>query len=280
MSGGGVTVPHAKDKQIIRILRFLAAGPASVERSANPDQLVLSSDARGRIGVSSKICQNMVSNGLLLPKGDRLTLQPAGRAFLKDGGKTAGTVAGRHGDIECRTVETDTGIENVSVNLAESPLGRVARMKNASGAAFLDAAEFRAGERLRRDFTRAQMEPRLGVNWDVTAVRGVRSGPGDAAELGHAALSARRRVTGALDAVGPELSGILLDVCCFLKGLSVVECERGWPARSAKIVLKTALGVLARHYNPKTGSQGKARDIMHWGAPGYRPEMPKPNGSD
>ena len=98
-------------------------------------------------------------------------------------------------------------------------------------------------------------------------------GPGGKADLSDAALSARHRVEGAINAVGPELSGILIDVCCFLKGLETVEHERGWPARSAKIVLKTALAVLARHYEPQPASDGGKSSIRHWGGQGYRPSL-------
>ena len=67
------------------------------------------------------------------------------------------------------------------------------------------------------------------------------------------------RVEHALRAVGPELGGVLVDVCCFLKGLEAVKREREWPARSAKLMLCTALAALDRHHNPERFEAGACK---------------------
>jgi hypothetical protein len=169
-------------------------------------------------------------------------------------------------------MDTGDGFAAVTVNLAESPLGQLARYRLRDGTPFVTGVEVDAGERLRHDYTRGRLVPRLGANWEAAVAPGRRGAGGGLADLAVTALAARQRVDRALAAVGPELAGVLVDVCCFLKGLELVERERGWPVRSAKVVLKTALGALSRHYRPPSGSRAGA-PLLHWGAEDYRPEL-------
>jgi hypothetical protein len=138
----------------------------------------------------------------------------------------------------------------------------------------LDAAQFQAGERLRADFTRGQMMPRITANWDASVADGRRGGDDGLAELTDAALGARLRVERAIDAVGPELGSVLLDFCCFLTGIEEIERARRWPARSAKVVLRLALSNLARHYGYAEAATGTRRNrVRHWGTEDYRPKI-------
>ncbi len=61
----------------------------------------------------------------------------------------------------------------------------------------------------------------------------------------------------ALERLARHYGRLLLDVCCFLRGLEDVERNRGWPSRSAKIVLQLALERLARHYGLSDRAVGK-----------------------
>jgi hypothetical protein len=114
-----------------------------------------------------------------------------------------------------------------------------------------------AGERLRAEFTRAQLMPRITSNWSAAVADGPRGASPTA--FTEAVIEARRRVRSALDVVGPEFSGLLVDVCCFLKSLADVERERNWPARSAKVVLQLGLDRLARHYGLDPVARGRAK---------------------
>lgn len=240
------------DKTKERLLRFLARGGATATIAAAGDRVLLDAGDRGTISVPREMLAAVLREGFVHADGDRIALKAEG-------------IGSR--EIGSMTVDTGNGPDVVAVNLSESPLGQLMRRKDRDGSPFLDRAEFEAGERLRADYTRGQIMPRLGANWEASVSSGRREG--GIGDLTDAALAARIRVEKAIRAVGPELSGVLVDVCCFLKGMETVEVERGWPVRSAKIVLKSALGVLSRHYNPESGT--RQRRSFHWGTADYRP---------
>ncbi|MFG1358818.1 DUF6456 domain-containing protein [Xanthobacter pseudotagetidis] len=157
---------------------------------------------------------------------------------------------------------------------AESPLDWLARRTDKAGRPLVDPVQRLAGERLRTDFTRAGLTPSVTTRWDASGVRG--SAPDAFPDL---VLAAKARVAQALAAVGPELSGVLLDVCCFLKGLEQVERERAWPARTAKVVLGLGLDRLARHYGLERSVAGRARTAMRaWRAPQSGSPEEEPRG--
>jgi hypothetical protein len=134
-------------------------------------------------------------------------------------------------------------------------------------------AAFAAGERLRADLTFAGILPKVTMDWS-NAARADRSMVRDRLNPSEAALAARQRVDAALCKVGPEFSGLLVDLCGFGKGLELIERERGWPARSAKVVVKLALASLARHYGIDDVAIGRRRGALTgWIADGARPRV-------
>lgn len=244
------------------VARRPATGPLPSDRNA---RIGLERDDGGRRLVDASLLMAALSQGLLVgvlsqdraegrAKGEALqsySPTPEGRAALRRWlCDPDSAFQDQHRSLVSRS---DPKHGRVTVNACESPLAALARIKAKDGSLFLDPSHVDAGERLRSDFTRGQMQPSLAQRWEPVG-NGRQSGaPGGAAEMSEAALSARLRVERALTDVGPELSGVLLDVCCFLKGLTEVERERGWPARSAKLMLRTALASLARHYSAPRG---------------------------
>lgn len=242
-----------------RALRYLASGSVAIENAADGRLALLRGEGRAPVAVERTVIASLTAGKQAIRESGRLRLAqmraPSGARSLRE------------------TRATPSGFAAVDVNPDESPLSALRRLKGRDGAPFIADAEFRAGERLRVDYTRGLIMPRLGANWEASVSSGRRAG--GVAELTETALAARLRVEKAIGAVGPELSGLLVDICCFLKGIEQVEGERGLPARSAKVLLKAGLAALARHYEPP--ADGSRRTRFHWGAADYRPEMTAPS---
>ncbi len=145
-----------------------------------------------------------------------------------------------------------------------NPLLWLSRHKDKSGRALIGPAAYIAGERLKSDIVMSRMLPTVTMNWSQAhhVDKSRRTGSLNPSE---ASLAARQRMNKAMTFVGPEFSGILIDLCGFDKGLETMESERHWPARSGKLVIRLALDCLARYYGYADEAYGsQSRAIVGW----------------
>jgi hypothetical protein len=252
------------EANFVRLLRHLQEGSASYCRIRDHRVAV---EVRGQsLSISARRIRELVSADILACEGAVLSLTEPGRAHLARLMAANDPFLLQHGGI----VRHDDRL----IDEAESPLAWLARRRGSDGKPMIDAAQFQAGERLRADFTRAGLTPRVTSNWVAPIAQGKRANGASVGSFSDTVLAAKERVNATLENVGPEFAGVLLDVCCFLKGLEVVERERGWPQRTAKIVLGLALDRLARHYGIQSEIRGPHRAATrHWRAPDARPSM-------
>jgi hypothetical protein len=133
-------------------------------------------------------------------------------------------------------------VRSVTVNLTESPLGWL----YARG--LVTRRQYDAGERLRSDWERAQLAPRVTMSWDAAPVARGRGGPVAQPDLSGAQIDAKRRFDEAIDSAGPGLADILWRTVCAGEGMRDAETALGWPARAGKLVLTFALDRIASYY--------------------------------
>ena len=131
---------------------------------------------------------------------------------------------------------------SVTINVTESPLGWLFVR------GLVSQRQFDAGERLRCDWERAQLSPRVTMAWDSAPVARGRGGAAPEHDLSGAQIDAKRRFNAAIAAAGPGLADILWRVVCAGDGMREAESALGWPARAGKLVLSFALDRVADYY--------------------------------
>lgn len=263
--------PISGERQLRRkVLKRLAAGPGTWQREisdlgvGNKDLLVASDLEASSTSSSLEAPQN-TPRSLSLPEGlltrmradglvrgalgAHIEITPEGRLWLHrtlSGVVDDGAFAAQHQERQpCQLQTADGQTEDLLVNLSESPLGWLRRRGH------ITALQFDAGERLRADFTFAQLVARPSGGWRVETGGG--NGGLAGQELTDAVLNARQRLERVLSGMDDTLRDLVVDVCCNLRGLKDVEHARGWPARSGKVVLGVALDSLATQYGITPG---------------------------
>ncbi|WP_416408356.1 DUF6456 domain-containing protein [Agrobacterium rosae] len=260
-----------KERGMVRLLRFIGHGPAQMKESGVDIEITVQGTTASR-QVDKHVLDQTLSAGLLRREGNALYVQDTANAFIKRAmvKERDEIFQEQHRLCETVAVDMDGARHNARRNELSSPLLALSRLKDRDGESFFGADTLEAGERLARDFHRGHLSPRITASWEPRLAKRTKGQGNGAQDLSDTAMAARMRFSKAADAMGPELAGVAIDICCFEKGLELVERERQWPVRSAKLMLRTALLALSRHYAPPPPPTRK-RDSHHWGAEGYRP---------
>ena len=267
-----ISLTMSERQDLIRFIRFLfttGQGELIADDLANADNVIILRSDGVKKAFPRPCLKHAISIGLIGIADTQLKCLPVAKTFLKRalGPDEDEIWRGQHADLRPLLKSTPAQQATVRLNLDESPLASLARLKDKNGEPFLPAEAFDAGHRLHADFMRAQLQPRITQSFSPRIDIGPK---GNATDLSDTAIAARIRFSKAVTAMGPDLQGVAVDVCCFAKGLETVEHERGWPQRSAKLMLRTALMALHRHYNPPMPAQRSK--MQHWGEDGFRPE--------
>ena len=101
----------------------------------------------------------------------RLQLTEAGRARIRRDASTIGEIdpfRAQHLSLARRLVATPDSHADVAFDEAESPLAWLARRKGRDGKPLIEPVQYQAGERLRADFTRANLTPNVTSSWDAS----------------------------------------------------------------------------------------------------------------
>jgi len=244
------------DAQLQRFVRGLLAGGAAARKG----EVYVARDGQR---VAAPMVLELVSSGALGGDGESCFAVAETRAWLKRARLDADAFAAQH-----RVTTRDA--DGAEINLAESPLARLASA--GAGEAFLDRHHVEAGERVRRLVERAQLQPRLTMAYSASRTAGGPR-PQAVADISDLAAEARREMAMLHRVLPRDCAGVVLDVCGLLKGLQEVERDRGWPRRSAKLVLRIGLEQLAQHYGFGPFAIGRASHAPRgWMEPGARPE--------
>lgn len=249
-------------KALLKALDFALTRQCSLQEMQGA-LFLIDTQTAAKCSISSNALQAGLSNGLFrIEQGGTLQILPEAKAFIQRHRDTPlkADYAAQHQDLKSASIFYDGERVTAVRNRKSSNLSQLERMRSLDGQAYFSQELIAAAERLSQDFEKAQPQPRISSRWEPKLEVGSGSMRNHAADISDFAANAHQRFTRAISAVGPELSGVVIDAICFEKGLELIERERQWPARSAKLMLRTGLEILFRHYQPPARTSAPIRN--------------------
>lgn len=250
-----------------RALSFVRALLAGGQGTVSANGLVTVRKGQRTFSLAEAKVLELASAGIVVLGKDNIKYTDEARSWLKRQLATTGeTFAAQH-----RTTITDP--KGVSYNLDESPLKRLSSTIGQTKQPYLFPHQIEAGERLSRLVERAQLRQRVTMSYAASNRGRGRDAVNNANDISDQSLDACRQLRRIQEVLPEECVGVVMDICGFEKGLQLVEQERGWPRRSAKLVLRIGLEQLAAYFGltpVATGGDRRRHEV--WMGPDSRPK--------
>ncbi len=151
------------------------------------------------------------------------------------------------------------------IHTKESALLWLSQHTDKKGRKWLEEHHLEAAQRLYNDFIYAGIHPHITTNYaTLNEAKDKKNKHHSGLHLLDNKLTAKNRLNKVLRKLDEDSVHLLLDICCYQYGLEQVEKSYGWPRRSAKLMLRTALSNLAHEYNLIPQNMQKSQSIQLW----------------
>ena len=157
------------------------------------------------------------------------------------------------------------------LNLNENPISRLSIVK-VGKKSYLLPHHIEAAKRFSFLMERANLRSNITMNYNEGQLSGTKGSATSKSEITDMAIDARKKINDLLSNLPSDCASIIIDICGFEKGLQLCESERGWPRRSAKLVLRIGLEQLAQNFGltqKAVGTYGSKNH--HWLEESSRP---------
>lgn len=251
------------NKRQVRFVGALLRGAIALRNDADLYQI---QGQQNQYSLETIVVRKLISDGVLALKGKACSATPLARNWLKRLLLDEGGYSEQHKDIR------EVGGSSARLNINEGPILKLSYSRNGMPP-FLQSHHIVAAKKIEILVARTQMLQRTTMSYDPTRIgRGNKSSGLDQG-LGDNALDARNKLQHCLDRLPHDCAGVVMDVCGFQKGLQLIETERKWPRRSAKLILRIGLEQLCILFELTPTIKGvESNTARHWMGKDARPK--------
>ncbi len=225
----------------------------------------ISADGKFRFGTSQRLVnlaldevKKLASEGIIDFQKGNISINPLSKGWLK---RKMASKQEQYCD-QHRNVKINR--KGVKLNINESPISRLT-LTSAKKDPYLKAHHIEAAKRFSQLFERANLRSKITMSYNDGQLVSSKNSYNVKTDISDLAIDARKKVGQLLTNLPNDCASIIIDVCGYEKGLQTIESERGWPRRSAKLVLRIGLEQLAQNFGLSQQAIGKERNKpSHW----------------